>query len=202
MDFITGILGLVVLSGSLWLIVLAVPVALFVAYKVAKGGKVVTSRIAAFAAVLLAFFLALFGDEIAGRMYLNHLCETEAGVKVYQTVELPAEYWDEKGRPKYLAANGFVDMKLLPDRFIWHNVDEPYVDLVIKIRKRRWQLLDKESHVVLGERISYMRYFGWINQFSSAPNVGEGCRYLGDQNEREKEQNFFSDIFKPEVSKR
>ena len=49
---------------------------------------------------MVVFLVALplpIADEIAGRMYFNHLCETEGGVKVYQTIELPAEYWDEEG---------------------------------------------------------------------------------------------------------
>jgi hypothetical protein len=52
-------------------------------------------------AVFLIMLLLPVLDEIAGRIYFNHLCETEAGVKVYQTIELPAEYWDENGKPKF-----------------------------------------------------------------------------------------------------
>jgi hypothetical protein len=152
-------------------------------------------------AVTSVFVLIPTGDVIVGRIYLNHLCSTETGVKIYQTVELPAEYWDEQGRPKFFAANGFVDMKLLPNRYQWHNLDEPYVDSVIKIEKWRWQLMDKETKNILGERITYMRHFGWLNLFSPAPNIGEGCE-LDGQNEKEQEQNFFRKIFKPAESTR
>lgn len=150
------------------------------------------------------------GDSIIGHLYLNHLCSTEAGVKVYQTVELPVEYWDGQGKPRFLAANGFVDMKLLPNKFEWRKVDEPYVNSVIKIGKWRWQLMDKETQNVLGEKITYMRHFGWLNRFSPAPNIGESCRDLGGEfnrdallrKEREQDQMFFLGIFKPAASTR
>lgn len=38
---------------------------------------------------VVAFVLIPTWDEIAGRAYFKYLCATEAGVKVYQTVELP-----------------------------------------------------------------------------------------------------------------
>jgi hypothetical protein len=168
-----------------------------------------SKRIVAGTTVVLGYF-GLFADEIAGRIYLSHLCTTEAGVKVYQTVELPREYWDEKGKPKYLGANGFVDMKLLPNRFEWRNVDKPYIDSVIKIEKWRWKLVDKETKNVLGEKITFVRHYGWLNQFSPASTVGESCRDLGGESnreelarkEREQEQKFFHEILKPAASAR
>jgi len=197
MKFLNELLGFAVLTGPLWLILILLPIAIWVAVKVAKRFKRGSAKLGIGLLVFLLVFLAPFGDEIAGSVYLSHLCATEAGTKVYRTVELPAEYWDEQGKPKYLAANGFVDMKLLPNRFGWRNVDEPYVDSAIKIEKWRWQLMDKETQTVLGEKITYMRHFGWINRFSPAPNIGEDCRYLGGQKERDQEQKFFGDIFKP-----
>lgn len=152
-------------------------------------------------AVALIFILIPTGDAIVGRIYLHHLCSTEAGVKVYQTVELPSEYWDAQGGPRFFAANGFVDMKLLPNRYQWHSRDEPYIDSVIKIEKWRWQLIDNETKNVLGERITYMRHFGWLNRFSPAPNIGEVCE-LARQKELEQEQNLFRAVFKPATSTR
>lgn len=151
--------------------------------------------------VTLVFVLIPTWDSILGQLYLNNLCSTEAGVKVYQTVELPAEYWDAQGAPRFIAKNGFVDMKLLPARYQWHSIDESYIDSVIKIEKWRWQLIDVEAQKVLGERVAYMRHFGWFNRFSPAPNIGEGCELSRDQ-EQVQEQNFFRAIFKPATSTR
>ncbi|MBI4937115.1 MAG: hypothetical protein HY846_02640 [Nitrosomonadales bacterium] len=206
------ILGLAVLTSPLFLIIAWLPISIWLARNLVKwigfrNGAV--SLVAGLLGFVLVFMLP-FADEIAGQLYLNHLCSTEAGVKVYQTVELPAEYWDGRGRPRFIAPNGFVDMKLLPNRFEWRNVDEPYIDSVIKVKKSRWQFIDKESRVILGERISYMRYFGWLNRFSPAPNIGEGCRNLGGEfnrnellrKEREQDQMFFLGVFKPATSTR
>jgi len=141
-------------------------------------------------------------DEILGRIYLNHLCTTEARVKLYRTVELPAPSWDGEGRPKYLGVRGFVDMNLLPKTLAWRNVSKPYIEWPIKIEEWRWQLIDKQTQTVLGERIDYMRHFGWINRFSLAPNIGVSCKKAGSEQERDQEQKFFRDIFKPATSTR
>ena len=210
MKLLNELLGFAVLTGPLWLILILLPIAIWIAVKAAKRFDRRSAKIAVGLLVLLLIFFVPFSDEIAGRIYLNNLCATEPRVKVYQTVELPAEYWDEQGKPRFLGSNGFVDMKLLPNRFGWHNIDEPYIDSVIKIEKWRWQLMDKETPNILGERITYMRHFGWINRFSPAPNIGEGCRDLGGEfnrdelfrKEREQEQMFFRDIFKPATSTR
>ncbi len=210
MKFLNELLGFAVLTGPLWLILILLPVCIWIAVKISKRFKPGVTRIAGGVGIFLLLFALPFGDEIAGGIYFNYLCATQAGVKVYQTVELPAEYWDGGGKPKYLGANGFVDMKLLPNRFEWHNVDEPYVDSVIKIEKWRWELVDKETKNVLGEKITFVRHYGWLNQFSPASTVGVSCRDLGGESnreelsrrEREQEQKFFREILKPAVSSR
>jgi len=195
------IIGLAVLTSPLFLVVPWLMVAVFVAMKAAQVPKFRATKLTAGAATLVVVFLLPFSDDIAGRIYLKHLCSTEAGVKVYQTEVLPAEYWDAQGRPRFLAANGFVDLKLLPNRFEWRNKDEPYVNTIINIEKSRWQLIDTETKNILGERITYMRHFGWLNIFSPAPNIGEGCE-LSRQKEQEQEQSFFLSIFKSSTPNR
>ena len=210
MKLLNELLGFVVLTGPLFLVLAWLPVCIWIAVKVAKRFLRRGVKLGIGLLVFLLVFLVPFADEIAGKIYLSHLCATEARVKVYQTIELPAEYWDERGRARYLASNGFVDMKLLPNRFEWRNVDEPYVDSVIKIEKWRWELVDKETQIVLGEKITYMRRFGWVNRFSPSPNIGESCRDLGGESnreelfrrEREQEQKFFREILKPAASAR
>jgi len=210
MKILDDLAGFAVLTSPLWLILILLPVCIWLAFKIAKRFKPGIARIVGGVGIFLLFFALPFGDEIVGRIYLSYLCATEVQMKVFQTVELPSEYWDEAGRPKYLGPYGFVDMKLLPNRFEWHNIDEPYFDSVIKIEKWRSQLFDNETQTVLGERITYMRHFGWMNRFSPAPNIGEGCRELRvessreklAQEEREHEQQFFRGILKPAISKR
>lgn len=101
------LLGFAVLTGPLFLIVIWVPVCIVIAFLVGKKliKKTLPLKITGGFAVFLIALLLPVSDEIAGRIYLNHLCETEAGVKVYQTIELPAEYWDEDGKPKFYDGN-------------------------------------------------------------------------------------------------
>ena len=101
------LLGFIALTSPLFLIVLWVPVcialAVWVGRKFLRAGlplKIVVGTL-----LFLVLLILPFADEIAGRIYFNHLCETEAGIKVYQTIELPAEYWDEDGAPKFLKPN-------------------------------------------------------------------------------------------------
>jgi len=95
------LLGFAVLTGPLFLIVLWVPVCIGIAFWV--GRKVINRslpfKITGGLAVFLIILVLPVSDEIAGRIYFNHLCKTEAGVKVYRIIELPAEYWDEDGKP-------------------------------------------------------------------------------------------------------
>jgi hypothetical protein len=101
MKFIDTILGFAVLTGPLWLILILLPVCIWLAVKLAKRFKPGITRLAGGVGIFLLLFALPFGDEIAGRIYLSYLCSTQAGVKVYQTVELPAEYWDEEGGKIY-----------------------------------------------------------------------------------------------------
>ena len=99
MKFFDPLLGFAVLTGPLWLILILLPVCIWLAIKISKRFKPGVTRIAGGVGIFLLLFALPFGDEIAGRIYLSHLCATEAGVKVYQTVELPAEYWEADGKP-------------------------------------------------------------------------------------------------------
>lgn len=205
MRLIDTLLGFAVLTSPLWLILIVLVIAIWIAVKVAKRFRHKGVKVAAGLGTFLLVFFAPFVDDIVGRMYLNHLCATKAGVKVHQTVELPTEYWDDEGRPRFVGSNGFVDLKRLPNRFEWRKVIEPHIDLVIRIEEWRWELVDKDTQTVLGERITYMRFFGWVKRFSPAPNIGESCRELSKESdrgellrkEREQEWKLFGEILKP-----
>ena len=61
----------------------------------------------------------------------------------------------------------------------------------------------KKTRNVLGEKITYMRRFGWFHRFFTAPNIGESCRDVlaGEElfrKERDEDQSFFLRVFTPE----
>jgi len=155
--------------------------------------------------VVIMFALIPTWDTILGHIYLNHLCNTEAGVKVYQTVELPAEYWDGQGRMQFLKSNGDIDQVLLGKKFEWHSVSEPYSTSLVKVDKQHWQFRDGKTQNILAERTSFWWHGGWLEDFSPAPTKGASCPLLSEQysgneyiqRQYEQEQNFYSKIFKP-----
>ena len=99
------LLGFAVLTGPLWLIVVLIPLAIWIAVKVSKRFISGRTRFAAGVGIFLLVFAVPFADEIVGRVYLNYLCASQAGVKVYKTVELPGEYWNANGEPKFYDEN-------------------------------------------------------------------------------------------------
>ena len=122
----------------------------------------------------IAFFI-LFGDEIIGKMYLGYLCETKADVNVINSINLPVEHWNEDGSPKFLNSIGQMKSKELSKRFKWKVESESYIDTFIRIDKEKWMYVDKETNNNLATKVTYRRYYGWLNNFSPAPNVSEHC---------------------------
>jgi len=188
MKLVHEFLGFIVLTGPLWLIVLAVLVSIGLSRWVSKHYPQQGKRIAIKAGIFLFAFLILFGDEIAGGIYLNYLCATKAGVKVYQTVELPAEYWDEQGKPKfYDEKNGnFYLSKDYPTEFkIDSNYSFLYIDKLVT------HLRDQKKDKLFSERVSYMLWGGWIRRNLSPHNTATSC-----SNNLEQYGNFIKQTFK------
>lgn len=167
------LLGFVVLTGPLFLIVLWVPTSIALAWWVSKKfiKKKSAIKIAGGIAVFLVVLFLPLSDEIAGRIYFNHLCETEAGVKVYQTIELPAEYWDENGRPNfYDEKNG--NLQLPANNVEWSSVVEKKS---LHIEKNVSIMLEKVSGKKLNERILFMYWGGWLRRNFSPHNSANSC---------------------------
>ncbi len=183
MKLINEFLGFAVLTSPLWLILILLPVSLWIAVKVAKRFKNTSARLVGVVVIFLFVFLAPFADEIAGRMYFNHLCATEAGVKVYRTMELPAEYWDEGGFPKFRIYEGKhrgQTMFVMGSKK-WENPDleydmyvEPYSS-ALHINKSGFRLRERKSEVVLGEVVYFMYWGGWLARNFTAHNSAISC---------------------------
>jgi len=127
--------------------------------------------------ILLVFpFLIFFSDELVGSLYFKRICENTETMEVLNTVKLEKTYWDNKGAPKFFNEYGFLDFKIFGTRFKWRSIDEPYISGFINIVKTRWVLFDTTTQQNLGEKVTLMRKFGWLQtNFSLAPNIGEGC---------------------------
>lgn len=192
MKLLNELLGFVVLTGPLFLIIAWLPVCIWIAVKMAKRFKRGSAKLASGLGVFVLIFLAPFADEITGHFYLSYLCTTEAGVKVYQTVELPAEYWDEQGRPKFYKANGDLDKTVLGERFMEPVLTKPYSS-IFRIDERHQQLVDTSTHQTLGEVINFMHWGGWVSRNFSANKSAIDCK---DFHGNKFWNDFYSRFFK------
>lgn len=172
MQLLNELLGFVVLTGPLFLILAWLPVCIWIAVKVAKRFQHRRTKLAGGVGVFALAFFAPFADEIAGHLYLNHLCATEAGVKVYQTVELPAEYWDEQGRAKFIdeKVGGFLLGKEYPPQY-----QSGAYSTFFHVDNAGYKRVDGQSGQVLGEVTDFMYWGGWIRRNFSPNNTAIIC---------------------------
>jgi len=186
MKHINELLGFVVLTSPLWLIVLLLILGTGIAVKVSMRFRTTAVKVVVGLGVVALFLIVPFADEIAGRIYFSHLCATEAGIKVYHTVELPAEYWDSAGKPKfYDERNGNFTLK-------GYRVDYASGTYTFfpRIEKAGYKRLD-ETGRVLGEVTDFLYWGGWIRRNFSPHNTATGCK-----DRREHSRNLVRQIFK------
>jgi hypothetical protein len=183
------LLGFAVLTGPLWLIILLLPVCIWIAIKIARRFKPGAARFTGGIGIFLFLFLLPFGDEIAGRIYLSHLCATEAGVKVHQTVELPAEYWDEQGKARFIKKEGSLefDEAMLGYQFRRNSASQHRTDF-FEINRDSYQLIDKKSQSIVGEDINFRFWGGWITRSFSPNQSAIGCS--------REQVGYFTDVLK------
>jgi len=177
-----ALFGFAVLTGPLWLILLTLLLGIGIAIVLVKRLKQKPAKFVGAIGVFVILFLLLFGDEIAGRIYLSYLCSTEAGVKVYQTVELPKEYWDEEGRAKFRVYEGdnhktmflIGTAKFEDTRFEYSMYAEPFSSF-FHIDKTGFRLRERESRKILGEVLYFRYWHGWLARNLSPDRSATSC---------------------------
>ena len=155
------LLGFAVLTSPLWLIVVLFVAAVWIALKVSARYRSGFAKIVVGLGMITLVVGLPFLDGFAGRSYFRYLCATKAGPKVYQTVELPATFWDEAGNPKFLKPNGALDTSILDSRFRKVTLKTPYASL-LAIDEHRRQVVDSARQQTLGEVVTYFHWGGWI----------------------------------------
>ncbi len=138
------------------------------------------------------FVLIPTWDEILGRIYFKSLCETESGTKIYKTVELPAEYWDANGEPKFITWDGLADKGILGDRYDFSSEFQEKYSQTFRIRRHAEVISDKQTREALGRYIRFIYFGGWIANHFSVHVSGTGCPSLKDYNYR----GFLKQVFK------
>lgn len=129
---------------------------------------------------VLAFVLIPTWDEIAGRIYFHHLCETEGGVRIYKVVELGPEYWNADGTPRFITEEDYLTRKVFEGQYVRQsrfieNYGDPFrivldEDLVVDVRKNQ----------ILGKKTSFIYFGGWVLNNSGFHVSGSRCHSYSD----------------------
>ncbi len=174
------LIGFIVLTGPLFLIVIFAVVALIaiiILMKKVTGGK---KRLLGSVAILSIAFFVLFGDEIIGRMYLGYLCENKAGVKVLNTVELPAEYWDENKELNIFNKQGYLKRDFWISKIDSSKGNVERYSSILSIDKDTSKIIYKENNTLLTEIITYRFWGGWLRRLFSLHNSAKSCSFIQD----------------------
>lgn len=102
---------------------------------------------------LAAVVLLPTWDIIPSRLYFEHLCETEAGIKVSRIVEVDQSYF----RP-----NGSPDDKKLLARYAQSNRWNRDFSSWAHIAKIEWSIQDRGTGELLGSATDFTYYGGWV----------------------------------------
>ncbi len=154
--------------------------------------------------VVAILILIPTGDEIAGHIYFNHLCSTEAGAKVYQTINLPAANWDAMGKPKFYDEKNGNSYPITGFNEGWKNYFEKNYSIdshmentskILAIDKHIYTLQNKMKTKMFAQQVSFMYWGGWLKRNAPTHNTAASCgNTLADSN------NFNLQLFKPVAS--
>ena len=148
-----------------WIFCGIVITSIVIAWRIGRRGRTGWRKLGMGLSVLLGIFLSCSWDVIAGRVYMNYLCASEAGVKVFKKVYLPAEYWNADGTPKFIGSKDPrepFDETLFNSRFSyesWHVEKRAF-----NVRQVSDRITEKNSGEVSGARIWFERRAGWFEQ--------------------------------------
>ena len=182
------ILGFVVLTGPLFFGVVWLLISIWIAVIISKRSS---RKIMSIGAVF-AIFVLPFSDQIIGKIVHNNLCKNKAGVIVYQTIELPAEYWDEYGKPIFIRENGDLNISLLNYRYK-ESAEKTTYSGVLGIDQYRPQVIIRDNKEVIGEVVNYMFWGGLIlRNLNPAPSAVDCEDFHGNV----FWANFYSSLFR------
>ncbi|MEW6332307.1 MAG: hypothetical protein AB1560_12690 [Pseudomonadota bacterium] len=194
MKSLEGLLGFAVLTGPMWLILLTLLIGIGIAVVVAKRLKQKSGKFVGIVGVFLILFLLLFGDEMAGKVYFNYLCATAARVKVYQTMELPAEYWEVDGKPKFFNQYGNLDHDLWVKKLDESGSHIERYSSVFAIDKDTSPVKERISQKMLGEVTTFRYWGGWMRRTLSPSNTANSCEFISAPG---FSRSFYGQLFKP-----
>jgi hypothetical protein len=158
--------------GALVLLALAaiLVVTSIVTVNVVRRMKTGTGKLLASVAIPMVAILVVFGDELAGVVYMHSLCRAQTN-RVYKTVELPASYF--KQLPQDVGAGYMPDEKQLRSLYDFRIDDQPVRHF--RVNAFRLTVIEKTSGEKLGEADSFNVGCGWFQNMFGIQCV-YGCR--------------------------
>jgi len=124
------------------------------------------------------FILLPIWDEIAGHIYFRHLCETEGGIKVYQTIELGPEYWNPDGSGKFITVAAEREGKLLVPGYSWKSQWNRDFNKILNIAKQQYSVVEVSTGAEIASKIFFVNFHGWLTNHSFAHVTGDRCPSL------------------------
>lgn len=146
---------------------------------------------------VLVFFLIPTWDVIAGKIYLQYLCKTDGGMRVYKTVELGPEYWFPDGRPRFITSKGLADQELLGNRYEFSSKSQENYSLFFHINKNTEVVSERKTGAILAEYIRFVYFGGWLANSTGYHIRGEGCPAIEQYDYR----GFLKQVFKPATTR-
>lgn len=151
-------MGLFVLVGFIAYILLATLI-------VSAIGKYSGSKIAKYAAIVVLVLIPVW-DIIPGQLYFQHLCETEAGVKVFREVEVDLSYFKPDGK---------LDDQKLTERYPHVTRFDRNFSPAFHIAKTESTIQDKQTKEILGTAANFSHRGGWLTTFVLVDTTGASC---------------------------
>ena len=190
------LLGFIVLSGPIFLILLCFLITIIVMVIMLKRFSGAKKKMFGVMGIFTVSLILLFGDEIIGKIYLNNLCKSEAGTKVYKPVELPEIFWDSNMQLNIFNKHGFLK------RDFWlNNIGRGEGNIekkLFNIEKSTSKIIYKGNSILLAEIITFRHWGGWLRSNFSLHNSANSCDFISDKS---FERNLYTQLFIRPTSK-
>lgn len=185
------LMGFIVLSGPILFILIFLILSVFIAIKFSKkGGK--EKRFGRGGVIFLLVFFSIFIDEFIGRMYLNTLCVTSAGSKVFNTVELSAEYWDKNNKLNIFNKHGNLKREFWLSNISRGKGSVKKYSSIFSIDKSVSKIIFSDGGALLAEITTFRFWGGWLRRNFSLANGANSCGFIHKENFG---KNLYSKIF-------
>lgn len=113
---------------------------------------------------LLGFLVLAVWDEVWGYVYLRHLCATESGIKVYRTVTLAREHWNDDGSPKFISFRGDVMFKPFLDGRYQMTLAGSTISRRPQVSRSEYSVVDLHTKDRLAAHVTFFADHGWLLQ--------------------------------------